>query len=159
MQGNIRVFCRVRPILPSELPPVGMVKSTSSTGGSSSKLASPTPEDEEKLREAAKAEITYPDKMDHKEIVLRSSSESATGQERKDEWAFNFDRVRQWILSFDFVPMQGLLNRYLNQTLHNPRSLRRSHNSLRVALTVITFAYSHTVRRVLESLSRWKAGL
>ncbi|THG97221.1 hypothetical protein EW026_g4746 [Hermanssonia centrifuga] len=70
-----------------------MVKSTSSTGGSSSKLASPTPEDEEKLREAAKAEITYPDKMDHKEIVLRSSSESATGQERKDEWAFNFDRV------------------------------------------------------------------
>lgn len=40
-----------------------------------------------------KAEIAYPDKMDHKEIVLRSSSESATGQERKDEWVFSFDRV------------------------------------------------------------------
>ena len=41
----------------------------------------------------ARANIVYPDKMDHKEIVLRSSSESATGQERKDEWAFTFDRV------------------------------------------------------------------
>lgn len=41
-----------------------------------------------------RAEIEYPDKIDHKEVVLRSSSESATGQERKDEWQFTFDRVR-----------------------------------------------------------------
>ncbi|KZT64495.1 kinesin-domain-containing protein [Daedalea quercina L-15889] len=63
LKGNIRVFCRVRPLLPSDLPP------------------------------RAKAQIVFPDKMDHKEIVLSSSSESATGQERKDEWAFAFDRV------------------------------------------------------------------
>ncbi|KAI0689505.1 kinesin motor domain-containing protein [Cytidiella melzeri] len=39
------------------------------------------------------AEIAFPDKLDHKEFILRASSESATGQERKDEWAFSFDRV------------------------------------------------------------------
>jgi kinesin family member C1 len=47
-----------------------------------------------------KAEITYPDKLDHKEIVLRSCSESATGQERKDEWAFTFDRVTHFVQTF-----------------------------------------------------------
>ncbi|KAF9808205.1 hypothetical protein IEO21_07947 [Rhodonia placenta] len=59
LKGNIRVFCRVRPL----------------------------------LSEQAKARMLFPDKMDHKEIVLSSSSESATGQERKDDWMFSFDRV------------------------------------------------------------------
>ncbi|EPQ56718.1 kinesin-domain-containing protein [Gloeophyllum trabeum ATCC 11539] len=59
LKGNIRVFCRVRPILPKE----------------------------------ATASIAYPDRRDHKEIVLSSSSESATGQERKEVWNFSFDRV------------------------------------------------------------------
>ncbi|KAL6306189.1 P-loop containing nucleoside triphosphate hydrolase protein [Sparassis latifolia] len=70
LKGNIRVFCRVRPLLPSDVPP-----------------------DEAKRREECMARIEYPDKMDHKEIMLSSSSESATGQERKDEWGFSFDRV------------------------------------------------------------------
>ncbi|EMD39009.1 hypothetical protein CERSUDRAFT_133709 [Gelatoporia subvermispora B] len=70
LKGNIRVFCRVRPILPSDLIPSAL-----------------------KLKEQAMARIAFPDKLDHKEIVLNSSSENAMGQERKDEWAFSFDRV------------------------------------------------------------------
>ncbi|GLB43393.1 putative TRAFAC class myosin-kinesin ATPase superfamily, kinesin family protein [Lyophyllum shimeji] len=61
LKGNIRVFCRVRPVLPSD-------------------------SDEE-------AKITFPDKREHKEIVLESSSESATGQERKEVYNFGFDKV------------------------------------------------------------------
>lgn len=100
LQGNIRVFCRVRPVLPSEIISVGLLRS--GTSGGLSKSPSPTPEDAERLKEVVKAEIAYPDKMDHKEIVLRSSSESATGQERKDEWVFSFDRVS--IDSLDYHP-------------------------------------------------------
>ena len=55
---------------------------------------SPDPEKEAQLREEAMASLVFPDKMDHKEIVVSASSESATGQERKDEWQFTFDRVR-----------------------------------------------------------------
>ncbi|KAF8074523.1 kinesin-domain-containing protein [Lyophyllum atratum] len=61
LKGNIRVFCRVRPVLPSDA-------------------------EEE-------ADMTFPDKRDHKEIVLASSSESATGQERKEVYNFGFDKV------------------------------------------------------------------
>ncbi|KAI0314595.1 P-loop containing nucleoside triphosphate hydrolase protein [Amylostereum chailletii] len=75
LKGNIRVFCRVRPVLPSDLS--DSVKSS--------------------INEAAKlesmAKIQYPDLRDHKEIVLSSSSESAMGQERKETWNFGFDRV------------------------------------------------------------------
>lgn len=39
------------------------------------------------------ARMDYPDKRDRKEIVLSSSSESATGAERKEVWNFSFDRV------------------------------------------------------------------
>ncbi|KAH9947027.1 kinesin-domain-containing protein [Amylocystis lapponica] len=93
LKGNIRVFCRVRPLLPSDIPRMGSLKSSSSSASSLSNTPTPDPEDESLRREEAMARIVYPDKMDHKEIVLSSSSESATGQERKDEWAFAFDRV------------------------------------------------------------------
>lgn len=69
LKGNIRVFCRVRPVLPSDL--------------------SSSVEDAD-----AEANMVYPDQRDHKEIVLSSSSESATGQERKEVHSFGFDRVR-----------------------------------------------------------------
>lgn len=73
LKGNIRVFCRVRPALPSEL----------------------TGEPGEALKDVSDvaARIEYPDRLDHKEIVLNSTSESATGQERKETWQFTFDRV------------------------------------------------------------------
>ncbi|KAG5651079.1 hypothetical protein H0H81_009967 [Sphagnurus paluster] len=61
LKGNIRVFCRVRPVLPSD-------------------------SDEE-------ANMAFPDKREHKEIVLSSSSESAMGQERKEVYNFGFDKV------------------------------------------------------------------
>ncbi|KAI0299299.1 P-loop containing nucleoside triphosphate hydrolase protein [Russula brevipes] len=44
-------------------------------------------------RTAAMANVLFPDSRDHREIVLNSTSESATGQERKDTWNFSFDRV------------------------------------------------------------------
>ncbi|KII87106.1 hypothetical protein PLICRDRAFT_244839 [Plicaturopsis crispa FD-325 SS-3] len=66
LKGNIRVFCRVRPVLPSEC-----------------------------IDESASglAQITFPDQRDHREIVLSSSSESAMGQERREVYNFGFDRV------------------------------------------------------------------
>ena len=73
LKGNIRVFCRVRPPLPSEL--------TAEPGEA--------PKDPSEVT----ARIEYPDRLDHKEIVLNSTSESATGQERKETWQFTFDRV------------------------------------------------------------------
>ncbi|CCM01834.1 uncharacterized protein FIBRA_03902 [Fibroporia radiculosa] len=94
LKGNIRVFCRVRPLLSSDMPLATPMLSPSSTGsGITTPTDSPDPEEEIKRREEYRAQMGFPDKMDHKEIVLRSSSESATGQERKDEWAFTFDRV------------------------------------------------------------------
>jgi kinesin family protein C1 len=71
LKGNIRVFARVRPLLPSDAPDA----------------------DDEKARMAALANMTFPDARDHREIVLSSTSESATGQERKEAWNFSFDRV------------------------------------------------------------------
>lgn len=67
LKGNIRVFARVRPLLPSD-------------------ASSDNPAE-------AMAQVDYPDKRDHKEIVLSSTSESATGQERKENWQFSFDRA------------------------------------------------------------------
>ncbi|KAI0255676.1 P-loop containing nucleoside triphosphate hydrolase protein [Lactifluus subvellereus] len=71
LKGNIRVFARVRPLLSSDL--LGT--------------------DDEKARKDALADMSFPDMRDHQEIMLSSTSESATGQERKEVWNFNFDRV------------------------------------------------------------------
>ncbi|KAF5360043.1 hypothetical protein D9758_007622 [Tetrapyrgos nigripes] len=87
LKGNIRVFCRVRPVLPSDLP------ETSSGSSAAALTTSTSTEDIEKLQEELTANMTFPDRRDHKEIVLRSSSESATGQERIETYAFSFDRV------------------------------------------------------------------
>ena len=67
-KGNIRVFCRVRPVLPSDLG--------SSLDG-----------------HALKANLSFPDPLDHKEIVVSSLSKSASGNERKEVYNFRFDRV------------------------------------------------------------------
>jgi kinesin family protein C1 len=72
LKGNIRVFARVRPVLSSDLSCPG----------------------DEKARKDAVANMLFPDTRDHREIVLNSTSESATGQERKETWNFSFDRVR-----------------------------------------------------------------
>ena len=95
LKGNIRVFCRVRPVLRSDILPAALASSASSDDDVfTSGTGSPDPEKEAQLREEAMASLVFPDKMDHKEIVVSASSESATGQERKDEWQFTFDRVR-----------------------------------------------------------------
>ena len=82
LKGNIRVFCRVRPVLPHDLvTPIvpGLRRSGSSADGSEEK--------------GAVADISFPDKTDHREIVVSSTSSSATGQERKEVYSFAFDRV------------------------------------------------------------------
>lgn len=83
LKGNIRVFCRVRPVLPSDL-------------GVS--VTAERAELERRRREAV-AEIDYPDKRDHREIMIRSASENAMGQERVEAWNFGFDRVCTCLLS------------------------------------------------------------
>ena len=75
LKGNIRVFCRARPVLSHDLvAPVipGLRRSGSSADG---------------------ADISFPDQMDHREIVISSTSSSATEQERKELHSFAFDRV------------------------------------------------------------------
>jgi kinesin family member C1 len=81
LKGNIRVFARVRPLLSSDVS---------------------DPDDEE-TRKAALANMSFPDLRDHREIVLCSTGESATGQERKEAWNFSFDRV--------IVPMLSRVSR------------------------------------------------
>ena len=107
LKGNIRVFCRVRPLLLSDLPsdvaqsvtPSALIRSCHAEG----------PDDTENLKSEYCASIAFPDKRDHKEIVLSSSSENAMGQERKEMWNFSFDRVRLLntiILRHDLIQIQ-----------------------------------------------------
>lgn len=92
LKGNIRVFCRVRPILPSDFTN-NPALSSSSPSSVSSRNSMPAPEEFEHLKREAQANMTFPDRQNHKEIVLSSTSESATGQERKEVYNFTFDRV------------------------------------------------------------------
>jgi kinesin family member C1 len=80
LKGNIRVFCRVRPILSSDLP-------------SSSSITELSDEEFEKRKEGLQGNYLFPDRKEHKEIVLNSASESATGQQRNETYTFGFDRV------------------------------------------------------------------
>ena len=89
LKGNIRVFCRVRPVLPSDIV---TYSGSLSNSGSSSSLSEGTV-DQEKARGELQANLAFPDTRDHKEIVVASSSSSATGQERKEVYNFGFDRV------------------------------------------------------------------
>jgi kinesin family protein C1 len=66
-----------------------------------------SPDDIDKCKEDAQANILFPDQRDHKEIVLSSLSESATGQERKEVYNFGFDRVgflHSFVMSFIDLP-------------------------------------------------------
>ncbi|KDQ51067.1 hypothetical protein JAAARDRAFT_62813 [Jaapia argillacea MUCL 33604] len=93
LKGNIRVFCRVRPVLPSDISAASSSTSSRSSTPNGVAPPSPSPEDLGRIRAEVQASIEFPDKRDHKEIVLSSVSESATGQERQELWGFNFDRV------------------------------------------------------------------
>lgn len=98
LKGNIRVFCRVRPVLPHDfVTPVvpGLRRSGSSTDGNEER--------------GAVADISFPDEMDHREIIISSTSSSATGQERKELHSFTFDRVgylRDILSHVDYVSSQ-----------------------------------------------------
>ena len=92
LKGNIRVFCRVRPVLPSDHEAPPSLSSPDSDLGS---------EDLEKIQ----ANMSFPDLRDHKEIVISSSSSSATGQERKEVYNFGFDRVAMFIMVLDILLM------------------------------------------------------
>jgi kinesin family protein C1 len=87
LKGNIRVFCRVRPVLPSDLPSTASIEELRGDD-----------EGLETIKEELKANMAFPDKRDRKEIVLYSSSESAMGNERKEVYSFGFDRVRFFII-------------------------------------------------------------
>ena len=89
----------MRPLLPSDLVPASLSKSSSASGSEFS-TPEPFPDDEERAKEMVRAAIEYPDKLDHREIVVNSSSESAMGQERKDQWSFAFDKVSSHIFIF-----------------------------------------------------------
>ncbi|KAJ3987784.1 P-loop containing nucleoside triphosphate hydrolase protein [Lentinula detonsa] len=86
LKGNIRVFCRVRPVLPSDIPQPNCGPRTNSPEHSSN-------EELALIRQELKADINFPDRRDHREITIWSSSESATGQERKENYQFMFDKV------------------------------------------------------------------
>jgi kinesin family member C1 len=119
LKGNIRVFCRVRPVLSSDLPNGGR-----GTSG----------EDMAKKKQEAMASMEFPDKDDFKEIVLSNTSENAMGQERKETWNFSFDRV----CAFRCFTYGGLIfvNRCLSRTQRKPTSLKRFHCLLRVSWMV-----------------------
>jgi kinesin family member C1 len=119
LKGNIRVFCRVRPVLSSDLPNGGR-------GASEEDIA--------KKKQEAMASMEFPDKDDFKEIVLSNTSENAMGQERKEAWNFSFDRV----CAFRYFTYGGLtfVNRCLSRTQRSPTSLKRFHCLPKVSWTV-----------------------
>ncbi|KAI0276637.1 hypothetical protein BGY98DRAFT_984788 [Russula aff. rugulosa BPL654] len=95
LKCNICVFALVRPLLPSNV---------SCTN-------------DEKARMVALANISYPDSRDHREIVLGSTSESTTSQERKDTWNFSFDRVVSDVSYFTYTYQENIKNAVFAGTL------------------------------------------
>ena len=139
LKGNIRVFCRVRPILLSD------AEASLQTGS----------EEFENFKNQAQASINFPDQRDHKEIILMSSSESATGQERKETHNFSFDRVCSLCILFSWPT---LFHRYLNPDLHRKRFSKKSQCSLKAVPMDTTSAFSHTDKLAVANHLLWKAG-
>ena len=134
LKGNIRVFARVRPLLPSD-------------------VSSPN---DEKARKEALASMSFPDLRDHRDIVLNSTSESATGQERKEAWNFSFDRVMPPAICLVLRTVVLRPHRSLNPNPRKTKFSRRYHNLHKAARMVTTSVFSHMARRVLASPLRWK---
>jgi len=134
LKGNIRVFARVRPLILSD-------------------LSSPN---DEKARKEALANMLFPDTRDHREIVFSSTSESATGQERKETWNFSFDRVMSLVVCLMLRTVVLRPHRCLNLNAHKKRFSRKYHNWRKAARMVTMSVFSHMVRRDLASPSRWK---
>ncbi|KAJ3499967.1 hypothetical protein NMY22_g19425 [Coprinellus aureogranulatus] len=86
LKGNIRVFARVQPTFPSDLPLRNGPNSTA-------RIEELDDEEKEGVKEVVKARFAFPDEEEHKDIVLYSTSESAMGNERKEVYTFGFDRV------------------------------------------------------------------
>jgi len=103
LKGNIRVFCRARPVLPPDL----LTYSSTLSSGSSMCGSEGVSFDSEKATEELRASMTYPDQLDHKVILLTSLASSATGRARKEVHNFSFDRVKFSIsLSFCLTSAQ-----------------------------------------------------
>lgn len=94
--GNIRVYVRVRPVVKGE-----------------------------KDEASGQAAIVYPDQLDHKEIELTASTESATGNQRKEVSSFAFDRVgvikKLGERAYSCLPSAGVRAKD-----HSRRNVRRS---------------------------------
>ena len=136
LKGNIRVFARVRPLLPSD-------------------VSSPS---DEKARKEALANMLFPDTRDRREVVLNSTSESATGQERKETWNFSFDRVNTPCCFPVLRTVELRSRRCLNLKVRKRKFSKRYHNLHKAARMVTMCVSSHTDRRALASPSRWKEG-
>ena len=143
LKGNIRVFCRVRPVLPSDYAAPPLLSSSSSSESGT--------DDPEKIQ----ANIVFPDSRDHKEIVISSSSSSATGQERKEVYNFGFDRVAMLIIVFDILLI--FLLRSLNPKRLKPRYSKKSPSLRKAARMVIMFVFLRMGKLGLANHSLWKA--
>ena len=142
LKGNIRVFCRVRPILPSDLAaPPSLTSSSGSDSGS---------EDLERIQ----ANMSFPDPRDHKEIAISSSSSSATGQERKEIHNFGFDRVATFLI----VPHAVLIFfRSLSPKLRKLRYSRKYPSLRKAARMGIMFVFLRMGKLDPANHSLWKA--
>ena len=87
LKGNIRVFCRVRPILEADFARGGGLSSS----GSASDVGGKS-KDSNVVGDVG-ARWVFPDKMDKKEICVETLGENAEGRERRETFKFAFDKV------------------------------------------------------------------